>query len=138
MINTVLPVSGQPGDNAVCSAAIRAETDRFLHPACVRGPQPVPFLRGDLQRAACAFELRRGGESVPLEVGRDVLLTPDYLRTKWTTEAPLVFAGYGVPLGATYVVIRRHRFGRVAEERACVGRHCAATSAAEERVNRHV
>ena len=58
--------------------------------------QPVPFLRGDLQRAACAFELRRNGESVPLEVGRDVLLSPDYLRTKWTTEAALVFAGYGV------------------------------------------
>ncbi len=58
--------------------------------------QPVPFLRGDLQPAACAFELRRGGESVPLEVGRDVLLSPDFLRTKWTTEAALVFVGYGV------------------------------------------
>ena len=68
-----------------------------LEPGGVGGYlQPVPFLRGDLQRAACAFELRRGGESVPLEVGRDVLLSPDYLRTKWTTEAPLVFAGYGV------------------------------------------
>jgi len=33
---------------------------------------------------------------VPLEVGKDVLLSPDYLRNKWTTEAPLVFAGYGV------------------------------------------
>lgn len=58
--------------------------------------QPVPFLRGDLQPAACAFELHRDGESVKLEVGRDVLLSPDYLRTKWTTEAPLVFVGYGV------------------------------------------
>jgi hypothetical protein len=68
-----------------------------LEPGGVGGYlQPVPFLRADLQRAACAFELRRGDESVPLEVGRDVLLTPDYLRTKWTTEASLVFAGYGV------------------------------------------
>ena len=58
--------------------------------------QPVPFRRGDLQPGSCAFELRRNGESVPLEVGRDVLLSPDFLRTKWTTEAPLVFVGYGV------------------------------------------
>jgi Zn-dependent M28 family amino/carboxypeptidase len=58
--------------------------------------QPVPFLRADLQRAECVFELHRGDQSVTLEVGRDVLLSPDYLRTQWTTEAPLVFAGYGV------------------------------------------
>jgi len=57
---------------------------------------PVPFLRGELQQGSSAFELRRGSESVPLEVGRDVLLSPDYLRTKWTTEAPLVFVGHGV------------------------------------------
>ena len=58
--------------------------------------QPVPFLRGDVRANACSFALVRGGESVPFEVGRDVLFSPDYLRTKWTTEAPLVFAGYGV------------------------------------------
>jgi hypothetical protein len=58
--------------------------------------QQVPLLRGALDHAASAFELRRGNESVPLEVGRDVLLSPDFLRTKWTLEAPLVFAGYGV------------------------------------------
>ena len=58
--------------------------------------QPVPLLRGEVEQAACAFELRRGAEVVPLEVGRDVLFSPDYLRTKWTTEAPLVFVGYGV------------------------------------------
>src|SRR5262245_18892593 len=58
--------------------------------------QPVPFLRGDLKAGACSFALVRQGETVPLEVGKDVLLSPDYLRTKWTTEAPLVFAGYGV------------------------------------------
>ena len=56
----------------------------------------MPYLRGALQPAACAFELRRGGEAVPLEVGRDVLFSPDFLRTKWTTEASLVFVGYGV------------------------------------------
>lgn len=58
--------------------------------------QPVPFLRGLVDYSACMFELRRGNESRPLEVGRDVLLSPDFLRTKWTTEAPLVFVGYGV------------------------------------------
>ncbi|MEQ1833729.1 MAG: M28 family metallopeptidase [Candidatus Eisenbacteria bacterium] len=58
--------------------------------------QPVPLLRADLQPAACSFELRRDGQSIKLEVGRDVLLSPDFLRTKWTTETGLVFVGYGV------------------------------------------
>src|SRR5262249_14886985 len=58
--------------------------------------QPVPFLRGDVRTKACSFALVKGNETVALEVGRDVLFSPDYLRTKWTTEAPLVFAGYGV------------------------------------------
>ena len=58
--------------------------------------QPVPLLKGELQHGASAFELRKDKESIPLEVGRDVLLSPDYLRTKWTTEAPLVFVGHGV------------------------------------------
>jgi Zn-dependent M28 family amino/carboxypeptidase len=58
--------------------------------------QPVPFVRADLKPGACSFALVKPGESVPLEVGRDVILSPDYLRNKWTTEAPLVFAGYGV------------------------------------------
>jgi hypothetical protein len=58
--------------------------------------QPVPFVRADLKAAACSFSLSKAGETVPLEVGSDVILPPDYLRTKWTTEAPLVFAGYGV------------------------------------------
>jgi hypothetical protein len=58
--------------------------------------QPVPFLRADLKPGACTFALVKEGQSVPLEVGKDVILSPDYLRTKWTTEAPLVFAGYGV------------------------------------------
>jgi hypothetical protein len=58
--------------------------------------QPVPFVRGDLKSSACSFALVKSGETVPLAVGSDVILSPDYLRTKWTTEAPLVFAGYGV------------------------------------------
>ncbi len=58
--------------------------------------QPVPFLRADLRPEVCSFELKRGTESVKLQVGRDVLLSPDFLRTKWTTEAGLVFVGYGV------------------------------------------
>jgi len=58
--------------------------------------QPVPFLRADLKAAASSFALVRSGDTVPLAVGKDVILSPDYLRAKWTTEAPLVFAGYGV------------------------------------------
>lgn len=68
-----------------------------LEPAGVGGYlAPVPLLRAELKPAQCAFELRRAGESVPLEVGRDILMSPDFLRTKWTTEAELVFVGYGV------------------------------------------
>ena len=58
--------------------------------------QPVPFVRADLKPGACSFALLKPGEAVPLEVGKDVILSPDYLRAKWTTEAQLVFAGYGV------------------------------------------
>jgi hypothetical protein len=58
--------------------------------------QPVPFVRADLKAAASSFALVKGGESVPLAVGKDVILSPDYLRAKWTTEASLEFAGYGV------------------------------------------
>jgi hypothetical protein len=58
--------------------------------------QPVPFLRAELKASQCSFALVKAGETVPLEVGRDVILSPDYLRPKWTTEAPLVFVGYGV------------------------------------------
>src|SRR5690242_374671 len=58
--------------------------------------QPVPFLRArlDTTRSACA--LVRGGEATPLALGRDVILSPDLLRDRWTTEAPLEFVGYGV------------------------------------------
>jgi len=58
--------------------------------------QPVPFVRADLKATASSFALVKGGETVPLAVGKDVILSPDYLRAKWTTEASLVFAGYGV------------------------------------------
>jgi len=58
--------------------------------------QPVPFVRADLKAGACSFALVKDGDTVPLQVGKDVILSPDYLRAKWTTEAPLVFAGYGV------------------------------------------
>ena len=57
---------------------------------------PVPLLRGDLQHSSSSFELRHDSGHQSLEVGKDVLLSPDYLRTKWTTEAPLVFVGHGV------------------------------------------
>jgi hypothetical protein len=48
MISPALPVSGQPGGNAVCSAAIRAETDRFLHPVCVRAATGAVLAPGSL------------------------------------------------------------------------------------------
>jgi hypothetical protein len=68
-----------------------------LRPGGVGGYlQPVPFIRGELRASACSFALVKPNETLVLDVGKDVLLSPDFLRTKWTTEAPLVFAGYGV------------------------------------------
>ena len=58
--------------------------------------QPVPFLRARLDTARSACALVRGGEATPLALGRDVILSPDLLRDRWTTEAPLEFVGYGV------------------------------------------
>jgi len=89
--------TGTPGYDRAAQYVAEQMQALGLVPGGVGGYlQPVPFLRAELDRDACTFELRRPGESVPLEVGRDVLFSPDYLRTKWTTEAPLVFVGYGV------------------------------------------
>lgn len=89
--------TGTPGYDRAAQYVARQMQAIGLEPAGVGGYlAPVPLLRAELQAAQCAFELRRPGESYPLEVGRDVLLSPDFLRTKWTTEAALVFVGYGV------------------------------------------
>ena len=77
------------------AAAVRGRADAGDRPRARRQGgylQPVPFVRGDLKSSACSFALVKSGETVPLAVGSDVILSPDYLRTKWTTEAPLVFA----------------------------------------------
>ncbi len=89
--------TGTPGYDRAAQYVATQMQAIGLEPAGIGGYlAPVPFLRAELQPAQCAFELRRAGESVPLEVGRDILLSPDFLRTKWTTEAELVFVGYGV------------------------------------------
>jgi Zn-dependent M28 family amino/carboxypeptidase len=89
--------TGTPGYEAAAQYVAEQMQALGLEPGGRGGYlQAVPFLKGEIQAGECAFELRRGSETVPLEVGRDVLLSPDYLRTKWTTEAGLVFVGYGV------------------------------------------
>lgn len=58
--------------------------------------QRVPLRRAEVDEARSSFALVRGEAEQPLVPGRDVLLSPDFLREVWSTEAPLVFAGYGV------------------------------------------
>ncbi len=58
--------------------------------------QRVPFRRATLDPAASTVALVRGEAEQPLALGRDLVLLPDFLREAWTTDAPLVFAGYGV------------------------------------------
>lgn len=58
--------------------------------------QPVPFRRADLVPSECSFSLVRGGTETPLMFEDDFVMSGDFLREKWTTEAPLVFVGYGV------------------------------------------
>jgi Zn-dependent M28 family amino/carboxypeptidase len=58
--------------------------------------QRVPMRRAVVDPAASSLALERDGTERPLALGADALLSPDFLRGVWTTEAPLVFAGYGV------------------------------------------
>ena len=89
--------TGSPGYDRAARYVAERMRELELEPGGDDGYlQSIPFLRARLQSEACVFELRRGDETVPLEVGRDVLLSPDFLRTKWTTDAPLAFVGYGV------------------------------------------
>lgn len=64
-----------------------AGTDGYL--------QPVPFRRAVLDEAASSIALTGAGGRALVQ-GTDVILSPDFLREAWTTEAPLVFVGYGV------------------------------------------
>ena len=58
--------------------------------------QPVPLRRAELVPSECSFALVRGGIGTPLAFDEDFVMSGDFLREKWTTEAPLVFVGYGV------------------------------------------
>ena len=58
--------------------------------------QRVPFRRAAVDTSASTLAILRDGPDQTLVLGRDVLLSPDFLRAVWTTEAPIVFVGYGV------------------------------------------
>ena len=58
--------------------------------------QRVPMRRAMLDPARSNLALVRGQAEQPLQLGRDAMLSPDFLREAWTTDAPLVFVGYGV------------------------------------------
>ena len=58
--------------------------------------QRVPLRRAVLDQARSSLALVRGEAEQPLVLDRDALLSPDFLRGVWSTDAPLVFAGYGV------------------------------------------
>lgn len=58
--------------------------------------QRVPLRRAVLDEARSSLALVRGEAEQALALGRDALLSPDFLRPVWSTDAPLVFVGYGV------------------------------------------
>lgn len=58
--------------------------------------QRVPLRRAEIDEARSTLALVRGEAVQPLALGRDAVLSPDFLREVWSTDAPLVFAGYGV------------------------------------------
>ncbi len=68
-----------------------------LEPAGSEGYlQPVPLRRAELVPLESSFALVRGGAETPLVQDEHLTMSGDMLREKWTTEAPLVFVGYGV------------------------------------------
>ncbi|MEO5989434.1 MAG: M28 family metallopeptidase, partial [Candidatus Eisenbacteria bacterium] len=68
-----------------------------LQPAGTTGYlQPVPLRRAELVPSECSLALVRGGTETPLVFNEDFVMSGDFLREKWTTEAPLAFVGYGV------------------------------------------
>ena len=58
--------------------------------------QSVPYLSGRIREPECMLVLQRPGNDDTLVIAEDYMLSPDLLRDKWTTDAPLAFAGYGV------------------------------------------
>jgi len=53
--------------------------------------QRVPLRRAVLDQARSSLALVRGEAEQPLVLDRDALLSPDFLRGVWSTDAPLVF-----------------------------------------------
>ena len=58
--------------------------------------QPVPYMSGRIREAECNLVLQRPGNNDSLVIAEDYVYSPDLLRDKWTTDAPLAFAGFGV------------------------------------------
>ncbi len=58
--------------------------------------QSVPYMSGRIREGECMMVLQRPGNDDTLVIAEDYMLSPDLLRDKWTTDAPLAFAGYGV------------------------------------------
>ncbi len=58
--------------------------------------QRVPLRRAVLDESGTRVALVRGEAEQPLTLGSDLVVRPDFLRDAWTTEAPLVYVGYGV------------------------------------------
>lgn len=58
--------------------------------------QRVPLMRAEVDEARTTLAFVRGEAEQPLVLDHDAIALPDFLREVWSTDAPLVFAGYGV------------------------------------------
>lgn len=58
--------------------------------------QKVPFKKGVIDEAGCAFSLLSDGKKEPFSYGKDFVLVPDLNRATTELTASLVFVGFGI------------------------------------------
>ena len=88
---------GEPGDEKTVTYLADAFAKAGLEPAGENGTffQEVPLVRLDRQPGA-TMTLNIAGKSIPLALGRDATLGLRNVDRTEVTDAPLVFAGYGI------------------------------------------
>jgi Peptidase family M28 len=83
---------GSAGYEAAADYVVR----QFDHAGLAVSSQPVGFTKSTLDEAASRITLERGGDTIPVGLGDDVLITSTANVTN--LEAPLVFVGYGLDI----------------------------------------
>ena len=87
-----------PGYQSAAEYVAEKFEELGLEPAAGEGSyyQSVPLIAGHLLADECRLTLERGSGEIPLEIGTDFVLEPDFLRESAELTAPLAFVGFGV------------------------------------------